>query len=475
MGHECEFMGNTLFYKEGDDIVEIDPPTALGLSEWGDFSKTGFRLYKDGVAPEFATPECRDARKLITHIKAGERILTKLCLSIKDPNKRPLLSTLSYNYPRETRGSHENYLVSRGIPIEKIIEYLTSFLVSRVPLVGPGGYIHDPGSGTRYVIDPRAHRINEEFSLSTLSNRAIINTRDETLGDSTKFRRLHLIISGCNMSEYSWYMRFGPTAIILKMLEHDHPLPMERIALASPVGALHAISSDLTCKSTVALANEGHSTTAIQIQREYYMAAQNFFNAHSDIYTTRDINVMEWWKHFLDKLEKDPLLTKRHLDWTQKYALLDGYAKKNRSEKTLEEIKTNQKVFAIKYHLIQPFIDEHGNYSSCGPGETDSLYYHCISNKKHSMDRFIEDSEIEYALKNPPRDTRAYLRGKLIEYFSENKRPNDLLMVDWNYVKREDCRIDLDDPGETLPEGMDIKTYIEKNRTIIPTYPLQPI
>lgn len=91
------------------------------------------------------------------------------------------------------------------------------------------------------------------------------------------------------------------------------------------------------------------------------------------------------------------------------------------------------------------------------------------------MDRFIEDSEIEYALKNPPRDTRAYLRGKLIEYFSENKRPNDLLMVDWNYVKREDCRIDLDDPGETLPEGMDIKTYIEKNRTIIPTYPLQPI
>ena len=49
------------------------------------FLKNGSRLYLDvGSHPEYATAECDDVRQLVTHDRAGERILEGLVIDAED-------------------------------------------------------------------------------------------------------------------------------------------------------------------------------------------------------------------------------------------------------------------------------------------------------------------------------------------------------------------------------------------------------
>src|SRR6476660_9479594 len=86
------------------------------------FLRNGARLYLDvGSHPEYATPECDDLVQLVTHDKAGERIVEDLLHQAEKRLREDGISgnillfknntdSAGYSY-----GCHENYLVSRDV------------------------------------------------------------------------------------------------------------------------------------------------------------------------------------------------------------------------------------------------------------------------------------------------------------------------------------------------------------------------
>src|SRR6201984_543104 len=84
------------------------------------FLRNGARLYLDvGSHPEYATPECDNLLDLVTHDKAGERILEGLVVSAEQRLSEEGIRGCVYLCQNTTAsadnsyGCHENYLTSR--------------------------------------------------------------------------------------------------------------------------------------------------------------------------------------------------------------------------------------------------------------------------------------------------------------------------------------------------------------------------
>uniref|UniRef100_UPI0035143D6F proteasome accessory factor PafA2 family protein n=1 Tax=Aeromicrobium sp. TaxID=1871063 RepID=UPI0035143D6F len=109
------------------------------------FLRNGARLYLDvGSHPEYATPECDDLVDLVTHDRAGERILEGLMLDAQQRLADDGVDGDIYLYKNNTAsagnsyGCHENYLVGRGGEFNRIADVLIPFLVSRQIICGAG-------------------------------------------------------------------------------------------------------------------------------------------------------------------------------------------------------------------------------------------------------------------------------------------------------------------------------------------------
>jgi Pup-ligase protein. len=103
------------------------------------FLGNGSRLYLDvGSHPEYATPECDDVRQLVTHDKAGERIIEGLVADAQQRIADEGIAGEIYVFKNNTDsagnsyGCHENYLVGRAGEFQKLSDVLIPFLVSRL-------------------------------------------------------------------------------------------------------------------------------------------------------------------------------------------------------------------------------------------------------------------------------------------------------------------------------------------------------
>ena len=109
------------------------------------FLRNGARLYLDvGSHPEYATPECDDLRELVTHDKAGERILEGLLVDAERRLHEEGIPGDVYLFKNNTDsagnsyGCHENFLVTRAGDFGKLADVLIPFLVSRQLICGAG-------------------------------------------------------------------------------------------------------------------------------------------------------------------------------------------------------------------------------------------------------------------------------------------------------------------------------------------------
>src|SRR2546426_10419426 len=97
-------------------------------------------LYVDGAHPEYSTPECTTARDVVLYEKAGEHILAAAVRAVE--LVRGPGSLLVYKNNTDGKGNsygyHENYLVARTIPFERIARALVPFLVTRQIYAGAG-------------------------------------------------------------------------------------------------------------------------------------------------------------------------------------------------------------------------------------------------------------------------------------------------------------------------------------------------
>ena len=115
------------------------------------FLRNGARLYLDvGSHPEYATPECDDIAELVTHDKAGERILEGLLLDAEQRLHDEGIAGDIYLFKNNTDsagnsyGCHENYLVGRAGEFSQLADILIPFLVTRQIVVGAGKVTQTP-------------------------------------------------------------------------------------------------------------------------------------------------------------------------------------------------------------------------------------------------------------------------------------------------------------------------------------------
>ncbi|MEZ0298010.1 MAG: proteasome accessory factor PafA2 family protein, partial [Candidatus Methylacidiphilales bacterium] len=190
--------------------------------------RNGARFYNDHAHPEFSTPECATLRDLIAQDKAGERILEDCALNVTTHGGRTVrLYKNNTDFLGHSYGCHDNYLIARDIPWERVVRAMTPFLVTRQIFAGAGkvGYESEDasGQGSGFQISQRADFFTELVSIDTMNRRPLINTRDEPHADNRRYRRFHVIIGDANMAQYATWLKVGTTALVLEALAQGEP------------------------------------------------------------------------------------------------------------------------------------------------------------------------------------------------------------------------------------------------------------
>ncbi len=380
------------------------------------FLKNGARLYLDvGSHPEYATPECDSVVDLVTHDKAGERILEGLLVDAERRLREEGIAGDIYLFKNNTDsagnsyGCHENYLVGRHGEFSRLADVLIPFLVTRQMICGAGKVLQTP-RGAVFCVSQRAEHIWEGVSSATTRSRPIINTRDEPHADAERFRRLHVIVGDSNMSETTTLLKVGSTDLVLRMIEAG--IVMRDLTLENPIRAIREVSHDLTGLKKVKLAN-GREASALEVQREYYNKAVDFVSRRGGDETVK--RVLDLWGRTLTAIETSDLsLVETEIDWVIKHQLIERYRTKH--DMALSNPRVAQ--LDLAYHDIN---------------RTRGLYY--LLERKGMAVRATTDLLTFEAKSVPPQTTRARLRGEFIAKAQEKRRD---FTVDWVHLKLND-------------------------------------
>ncbi|MFE9451302.1 Pup--protein ligase [Streptomyces sp. NPDC006739] len=407
------------------------------------FLRNGARLYLDvGSHPEYATPECDNVIELVTHDKAGERILEGLLVDAERRLHEEGIAGDVYLFKNNTDsagnsyGCHENYLVARHGEFSRLADILIPFLVTRQLLCGAGKVLQTP-RGAVYCVSQRAEHIWEGVSSATTRSRPIINTRDEPHADAERYRRLHVIVGDSNMSETTMLLKVGATDLVLRMIEAG--TVMRDLTLENPIRAIREVSHDITGRRKVRLAS-GREASALEVQREYFDKAVDFCDRRG-IRTGTVAQVLELWGRTLDAIETEELdRIGTEIDWVMKYKLIERYRAKHNMSMSHPRVAQ----IDLAYHDIH---------------RRRGLYY--LLEKKGQATRICNDLKIFEGKSVPPQTTRARLRGDFIRRAQEQRRD---FTVDWVHLKLNDqaqrtvlCKDpfrSVDDRVEKLIAGM---------------------
>ncbi|MBB5789192.1 Pup--protein ligase [Jiangella mangrovi] len=381
------------------------------------FLSNGARLYLDvGSHPEYATPECDSIIDLVTHDKAGERVLEGLLVDAEKRLAEEGIAGDVYLFKNNTDsagnsyGCHENYLVGRHGEFSRLADVLIPFLVTRQIICGAGKVLQTP-RGAVFAVSQRAEHIWEGVSSATTRSRPIINTRDEPHADAERYRRLHVIVGDSNMNECTTLLKVGATDLVLRMIEAG--VGLRDMTLENPIRAIREISHDLTGRRKVRLAG-GREASALEIQEEYFTKARDFVERR-ELATPAVQRVLELWERTIKAIDSADLsLVEGEIDWVTKYRLIERYRAKHNM--TLTHPRVAQ--LDLAYHDIHR-----------GRG----LYY--LLEKRGQVRRVARDVEIFEAKSVPPQTTRAKLRGEFIKRAQERRRD---FTVDWVHLKLND-------------------------------------
>ncbi|MBB3666269.1 proteasome accessory factor A [Prauserella sediminis] len=380
------------------------------------FLSNGSRLYLDvGSHPEYATAECDDLTQLVTHDKAGERILEDLLVDAERRLADEGIGGDIFLFKNNTDsagnsyGCHENYLVTRAGEFSRIADVLLPFLVTRQLICGAGKVLQTP-RGAVYCLSQRAEHIWEGVSSATTRSRPIINTRDEPHADAERYRRLHVIVGDSNMAEPTTLLKVGTAHLVLEMIEQG--VQFRDFSLDNPIRAIREISHDMTGRRQVRLAG-GREASALEIQLEYYARAVQHVEA-TDASPLMH-RVVDLWGRALDAIEQqDFSLVDTEIDWAIKHRFVERYRAKHNLD--LSDPRVAQ--LDLAYHDIRR-----------GRGVFDLLQ------RKGLVQRVTDDGEIEAAKDTPPQSTRAKLRGDFIAAAQQAGRD---FTVDWVHLKLND-------------------------------------
>jgi proteasome accessory factor A len=234
-----------------------------------------------------------------------------------------------------------------------------------------------------------------------MQRRPIINTRDEPHANPDLYRRFHVILGDANMSPFATRLKAGATALVLETVARNPRWACP--VLAEPLRALREISRDPALRRPVALQDRAVSS-ALAVQRAYCQAARDF----CDLTDPAKTAVWADWNQVLTDLETDPMLCRNRLDWVAKLALI-------------REFQAAQKIADDDPWLRSLDLEYHRLDLEAG------LYY--ALEQTGAMAWAPDEAAVRRAITEPPRSTRACIRGRCIQKFSEH-----VLSAQWDHI-----------------------------------------
>lgn len=429
-----------------DDVFE---PAASG-----GFLMNGARLYIDAVGShlEYATAECRDLKDLVANDRAGQRQIVRALHELDLHDAIHIYNNSVDHFGGHTFGCHENYLVRADDDfLNASVPMLYPFLVTRQIFAGVGRvgghilvsgglrpsyedvmenpvdyiwvshvYSVIPDDRVNFQLSQRADHIIKTIASRVRFNRALINPKWEHFYTHEGMTRLHMLFGESNQNEYAYALKVGATHLVLRLLE-DHLVPSS-LTLAQPLAALREVSRDSARKWLVTLI-DGATIGAIDLQRRYLELAQTYRNESEQT---------EWilneWQRTLDDLERDPLAMGDRLDWVAKLKILEQYI----AEEGIEWGDDALHSVDLEYHNIDPEA---------------SLFY--AWQEMGNSKRLLSDVDITMAMTDPPQNTRAKGRSRLVEEILTRKNPR-FYLFDWNGVALDRHHYaEMPDPFET--------------------------
>ena len=409
----------------------------------GGFLLNGGRIYLDMGHLEYATPECRTVRDLVAYDIAGDTLVQAALDAMGVEDDVAFLKNNIDHHTGATFGCHENYLMHRETAFtNEAVGSLLSFLATRQIFTGAGRVGQaspqafevaplPPFDKVEFQISQRADHIMNDIYQWVQFNRAIINARDEPLADYRKYRRLHLLIGDSNMSPYATALKVGTTHLVLTLLEEGR-LP-DRVLLQDAVVATRSVSHAGRVDALVQL-EDSRDETAMGIQEKFLAAA-------TECLAGRDEEtewILEQWAWVLDALRRDDTdALLGAVDWVSKKWLLDTF----RAEQGLTWDDPWLQSLDLEYHNLNP---SKGLFYALPVG--DEIAQFNLTNRRES------------ALREPPRDTRAWGRGLAVERFLETRQPG---VINWDALSiGQQHALPMGDPFSTYER--EVRALLEK-------------
>ena len=120
----------------------------------------GARLYVDHAHPEYSGPEVTSALDAVRYDKAGDAVMAIAAQRATQSLGRSVrLYKNNTDGKGASYGTHENYLLQRSTPFDRIVTQFTAFLVSRQVITGAGRVGHRPGEPAAGLPDQPAGRL----------------------------------------------------------------------------------------------------------------------------------------------------------------------------------------------------------------------------------------------------------------------------------------------------------------------------
>ena len=369
----------------------------------------GARLYVDHAHPEYSSPEVLTPHDALVWDRAGEVIARRAMAVLDDAVGQGEIVLYKNNVDGKgaAYGSHENYLVRRGLPFEELAAILTPFLVTRPVLVGAGRV----GIGQRsqrpgFQVSQRADYVESEIGLQTTFNRPIINTRDEPHANAARWRRLHVINGDANRFDVPIYLKVATTDLLLWFLEQAHGTGAFKDALAElsrlaiigdPVEEHWAVSHDPTL--TYELTTRAGTMSALAIQRAYLEIISPAVTRAGDPESQYALDLWCQGLVALEQWSRDGSGPAAHLvEWVAKYELCEGL--RRRSGTGWDDARLA--ALDIQWADLRP-----------GRSVVDKL------DAAGRIHRLVTETEVERAADAPPEGTRAAIRGSAINRYPQ--------------------------------------------------------
>lgn len=391
-------------------VVDACPVPATGVVE-DTHNRTlanGARFYVDHGHPEYSGPECTGPTDALTWELAGDAITARAAAAASARLGSPIAVFKNNTDGKgSSYGYHENHLLRRDTPFERVVAHLPTFLATRIVYTGAGRVGLGPASERPgFQVAQRPDFFDRLTSLDTTRDRGIVNTRDEPHARPSAWRRLHVIAGDATRNPFATWLKIGTLGLFLAALEAGD---LPGFALADPVAAFRATSHDPGLVVRLPLAGGG-AATAVDVQRRLLDAVAASRAARAEPEADA---ILAAWSQVLDDLTLDPDRTADRLDWTAKRRLLG---------RLVDRLGTGWDDPRVsRLDLAWAELSDAGPFAALA--------------RAGGVRSLVAPEAVVAAVTTPPPDTRAWTRGSWIR-----EHPDAVVAVTWDSLLVRDTR-----------------------------------